>query len=167
MKTCNKCNAIKDLVEFFKDKGFKDGHASICKVCKNLKTQEWKEKNREQYNRNMRLYRANNQGAMKDTDLRRTHGISLEDYNKMLAEQEGRCKMCKKENTSFKRSFAVDHNHETGHVRALLCYGCNRALHALETKSLLKTAQEYLEEYKDPTGRPISKLTINAKRTLK
>ncbi len=166
MKICNSCKQSKELTDFYKDKGFKDGHMSRCKVCKDKKMQLWREQNRERYNKNMKDFRANNKDLIKDVDLKRTHGISLEDYNRMLKEQDYKCKMCKKVNTSNKRSFAVDHNHETGHVRALLCYGCNRALHTLETKNLLSSAQEYLEEHKDPTGRPISKIGSRIKKEV-
>lgn len=164
MKRCNNCKETKDFSLFFKDKGFKDGHASVCKICKTAKSMEWREKNREKYNASMRDFRANNKDAVKDIDLKRTHNISLEQYNAMLTAQDYKCKICSKTNTSKKRSFAVDHNHETGHVRALLCYGCNRALHTLETKNLLSKAQEYLINHSDPTGQPISKIETRLRK---
>lgn len=51
----------------------------------------WRENNREQYNADMRLWRAENKDAAKSTDLMLCYGISLEDYNNMLAAQNGVC----------------------------------------------------------------------------
>jgi len=45
----------------------------------------------------------------------------------MLAEQDNGCAVCGGVNSSGRR-LAVDHDHETGRVRALLCHGCNVAL---------------------------------------
>ncbi len=64
----------------------------------------------------------------KDAYLRRTFGISLADYNKVLRHQNGRCAICKRPVTDFKNALAVDHNHNSGSLRGLLCWGCNKAI---------------------------------------
>lgn len=46
--------------------------------------------------------------------------------DKMFIAQEGKCGLCKKPESSFKRRLNVDHNHKTGQVRGLLCYRCNK-----------------------------------------
>lgn len=55
------------------------------------------------------------------------YGITLEDYGKLLAEQEGKCKLCGTETPGNKRckNFNVDHDHQTGEIRGLLCGPCN------------------------------------------
>jgi len=53
------------------------------------------------------------------------HGITLEDYNRQLAEQDNRCAICRREWMPGQHRFHVDHNHETGERRGLLCYSCN------------------------------------------
>lgn len=58
--------------------------------------------------------------------LWRGYGLTLDDYNKMLAAQNGVCDICK--NPPKKEALAVDHCHKTGTIRALLCKACNRAI---------------------------------------
>lgn len=58
-------------------------------------------------------------------DIKRKFGITEEQYNQMLLDQDGVCKICKQVEPSGKR-LAVDHNKLTGQVRSLLCTLCNR-----------------------------------------
>lgn len=147
MKKCNKCGEEKEITEFFKDKGFKDGHASICKKCKEAKTYEWRAKNKDKYNADMRKYNAAHKRARRDCDYKRKYGITLEAYEAMLAAQGGVCWICKK-SKQYKNHLCLDHNHKTGDARGILCYGCNRALHTLENENLLPQAMAYLEHFK-------------------
>ena len=75
----------------------------------------------------VRGYYHKNRDRHRDADLRRTFGITLEDYDVMLAAQEGGCKICGKVCKTGRR-LAVDHDHETGKVLGLLCYSCNMKL---------------------------------------
>lgn len=146
-KRCNKCLNVKDFSLFFKDKNNKtDGRYSICKECKTTNSMGWRAANKDRYNSNMRLFRATNKEMFKGIDLKRTYGITFEDYTRMLVEQDYKCKICKNPNTSTKRTLAVDHDHITGEIRGLLCYGCNRALHTLESETLLTEALKYLKK---------------------
>jgi hypothetical protein len=60
----------------------------------------------------------------------RRYGITPEDYDERLASQGGRCAICRTTEPSGKANsyFHVDHDHETGVVRGLLCGRCNGAL---------------------------------------
>lgn len=62
--------------------------------------------------------------------LPRIYGISLEDYKSLFSAQGHRCALCRKHESEFKRGYklAVDHCHETGKIRGLLCYHCNSTL---------------------------------------
>lgn len=69
--------------------------------------------------------------------LKKNWGLTLEQYEQMLAEQDGVCAICKKPETALQgngprahvvRYLAVDHDHETGRVRGLLCGACNMGL---------------------------------------
>lgn len=146
-KKCNKCENVKTRDQFYKDVGMSDGLATICKACRNETMSAWRDNNRDKYNKNMRDLRANNPGWAKNTDLKRTHNITLQEYNKMLEDQENVCAICKG-GAKGKRPLVVDHDHSTGKVRQLLCYGCNRALHVLEDKSLFDKATGYLKKHK-------------------
>jgi hypothetical protein len=70
----------------------------------------------------------------------------LEEYNKLLAAQDDKCKICLKHKTEFKFALCVDHCHDTGKVRGLLCDNCNQALGLLKDDvDALKRAIEYIE----------------------
>lgn len=63
--------------------------------------------------------------------LKRKYGITLAEYDQMLEEQHGVCAICGGADPSGRR-LAVDHDHETGKVRGLLCTSCNTRLGFLE-----------------------------------
>lgn len=70
------------------------------------------------------------------------------DYERMLKEQNGCCAICGKHNFNENRAFNVDHDHENGKIRGLLCRNCNTALGLLnEDFFLFDKAKEYLRKY--------------------
>lgn len=77
----------------------------------------------------------------------KTYGITLDDYNAMFSAQGGKCAICNGTNPSGK-SLAIDHCHETGKVRALLCINCNIGIGNFKdnTETMLK-AIEYLKKH--------------------
>ncbi len=92
-------------------------------------------------------YYIKNKDVIFDQYLNRTYGIGIDKYNSLLLEQSGVCDICKNECVSGKR-LAVDHNHETGEVRGLLCCKCNRGLGNLDDDiDKLRSAVLYLERY--------------------
>jgi 5-methylcytosine-specific restriction endonuclease McrA len=80
-------------------------------------------------------------------DLRRKYGLSLEDFNAMLAAQGGVCAVCGTDDPKGRHdTFAVDHDHETDEVRGLLCNPCNLALGIAEDDpQRLRAMADYLE----------------------
>lgn len=96
----------------------------------------------------MRAYYKSHRDAIVSSKLLKKYGISLKQKKQMLTDQGERCWICRKLNTSFKRPFAVDHRHSDLKVRGILCYGCNRTLHAFEDKGIFDRAIEYLEFFK-------------------
>ena len=85
----------------------------------------------------------------KNHKLKRAYGISLEDYTEMLSEQEGCCAICMRHHSLFTRKLSVDHDHQTGKIRGLLCKDCNTSLGQFndDVDTLLK-AVSYLNRYK-------------------
>jgi len=72
--------------------------------------------------------------------IEKTYGLSVDQYNKMLKNQNGVCAICKKN-----KKLWIDHNHSTGEVRGLLCPSCNSLIGYLETYAdLLDNAKQYL-----------------------
>lgn len=145
MKVCKKCLVEKPLVDFFKDKALLDGHANTCKSCKQDLTYKWREANKDKYNSYMR---DRNKHHYPEYRLLR-YGKTNAWFQKTLSEQDSKCAICKKENPSKKRSLAVDHNHSTGKVRGILCYNCNRLLHAFDNLDLFNKIMLYLNKHKD------------------
>lgn len=107
----------------------------------NARQREWRKANydpvkqRVRYEKN-RVYRAN-------ADMVRKYGITLEDYNRMLEAQGGHCAICPR--VPGTKRLPVDHNHDTGAVRGILCDRCNRAIGLLgDSTDLLESALNYL-----------------------
>jgi len=71
------------------------------------------------------------------------YNVSQPEFDAMKAEQDGLCAICRIEPASF-----VDHNHETGEVRQLLCCGCNSRLAVLEDDLWKQKAEAYLEKHR-------------------
>lgn len=75
-------------------------------------------------------------------NLKGLYGLTPAAYDDMLAGQGGGCAVC-----SSTESLVVDHNHETGEVRGILCSRCNSALGLLkDSPVLLNRASSYLIE---------------------
>ena len=108
---------------------------------KTRKHSESYKKSREDYwqKRYKELYRINRKSVLK-----RKYGIDWTIYETMFEEQEGLCAICRKDSADG-RMLAVDHDHKTGKVRALLCGSCNRGLGLFQDDpDLLQKAKEYV-----------------------
>lgn len=83
----------------------------------------------------------------KKNNLKKLYGVSWETYSVILESQDGGCAICGGINESG-RKLAVDHNHETGEIRGLLCDKCNRGLGFFNDDiMILDLAVEYLGKY--------------------
>jgi len=82
-------------------------------------------------------------------DLQIHSGISLEEYYGMLERQNGGCAICGRKETIKKNGkpmrLSIDHDHETGRIRGLLCSGCNKGIgHLQDSPDILTKAIDYL-----------------------
>ena len=84
--------------------------------------------------------------------LQKRYGISLDDFEKMVSAQDGKCAICGLDPSTVEisaathRTLHVDHDHSTGRVRGLLCNGCNRAIGLLnESPAKARNLAAYLE----------------------
>jgi hypothetical protein len=81
------------------------------------------------------------------TTMMRRYGLTPDDYDRMLQEQAGTCALCSRtpEQERYKR-LNIDHCHDTGRVRGLLCTPCNHAIGVLgDTAEHIRRAVAYLE----------------------
>ncbi len=147
-KRCISCKEIKENSLFYADKAGRNGRHGMCVICKDISTMKWRWDNKEYYNQSMRDYRAaQDPMRRRDIDLKCWFGLPYGWYESTLTEQGNVCAICLKPNTSKKRCLAVDHHHDTGKVRGIVCNGCNRALAVFDNPELLKQVQAYLKKY--------------------
>lgn len=161
MKQCLKCQEFKDISNFFTD--HRSGKLrSICKPCNRsyrgtkAKQSEWYYKNRERLLASRKEWLKNNPNKAKNQDLKRSYGITLDQYNEILSFQNNLCAICKKPNTAVDKktgktkALAVDHCHKTGKIRGLLCEAHNRALGMFhDSLEELQSAIDYLIKAKN------------------
>lgn len=81
-------------------------------------------------------------------NLAARYGLTDADVKRMLVEQEWRCAIC---SYAFGANFHVDHDHETGVVRGLLCAPCNWNLPMVENSTRLAAALAYLRRFQCDT----------------
>jgi len=108
---------------------------------------KYKEKNRELLREKNAVYRKNNPSvaylSRRKAQLKMRFNISLNEYDNLLDKQGGVCKICKTKES--RKVLCVDHNHNTGKIRGLLCSKCNRGIGLLgDNIDLLKVAIKYL-----------------------
>lgn len=123
MKQCYRCKIDKDLAEFASDKGKRDGLTTYCRDC------------------------------IRIISLEKRFNISDEQYQQMLSDQDGRCKICGI--VQDEKALAVDHDHNccAGRfscgkcIRGLLCSHCNLGIsHFGDDPEKLRKAAEYLAQ---------------------
>lgn len=134
MKTCSTCKESKLHTAFVKSPLHKDGYHGVCKPCRN----DQRRKNG----------RADTKEQRRKWALKSSFNLTIEQYNSMLRQQGGVCKICKAgPETSYKGVLHVDHNHKTGKVRGLLCAACNVAIgYMVDSPARLRDAATYLEK---------------------
>ena len=94
----------------------------------------------------MKKYYKKNSVSIRRQSLKRAYGITIEDYEIMFRSQYGVCKICASPPQTGKNLF-VDHCHDTGVVKGLLCTRCNSSLgHARDSISILLRMVDYLGE---------------------
>lgn len=163
-KSCIHCGVVKPIGEFGWHNVAKKQHRNFCKQCQKewdskyktspegkQKTTEWINRNKDKIVAYRELYKAdlNNVARHKEYSRKailKRFGITQEDYDRMFQMQEGKCKICgTQEINRDKKYFCVDHNHETGEVRGLLCHNCNVAIGLMkDSPELLNKAINYL-----------------------
>lgn len=122
-------------------------HAAICRECerpvraKGLCEVHYRRDLRE---RNQDQIKVRDQ--KKNWNLEKNYGLTLDEFKKLEAEQNGTCLVCGSgPNGRYAQNLVVDHNHETGKIRGLLCDTCNRAIGLLgDDPELLEKAASYL-----------------------
>ena len=136
-KECGRCHKVKSATEFSLHSDTHDGLQSRCRQCQNETV------------RNYRLWTK--------------FGITEDDYNAMEQSQSGVCAICGQPETRLKfgktTKLAVDHNHETGEIRELICFRCNVVMGRIEENTdLCDKIKAYLLKHNggQPNGHSVS-----------
>ena len=115
MKRCSKCNKLLSLSKFHKDSSSKDGLDHRCIDCK------------------------------RDRRIERLYGLTPEDIETKLLEQNMRCDIC---SVSLVGGYHIDHCHDSNVPRGIICERCNHMLgHARDRIDILADAIKYLGKY--------------------
>jgi len=147
-KQCIKCGQTKLLGEFTfhkyrPDLGYKKSgiHKRICKACYAAQSAEWRS-------------RPGQKAKTENLRLIKTYGLSFDQFNELFTVQGGRCAICDRHQTELpgKARMHIDHDHETGQIRGLLCFKCNSAVGNLDDDpARMLRAVKYLETHRSPT----------------
>jgi len=169
VKVCPTCSTSKLLNEFYRSK--LNVISSECKECNKarsrLRYRQFTDEEKANYKRQTRMatmkrYHSDEEfrhkmlaqnrvyqkesGFNRRKQLRIKYNMTVEEYDALLEKQNGVCAICQEACTTGRR-LAVDHCHETGKIRGLLCTKCNNGLGSFrDSVKLLYRASDYLEE---------------------
>jgi hypothetical protein len=130
-KRCADCRQYKPVSEFPRNKNTKDGFHCYCKICNNARS----------YESRQRLH-----GGSRHYHLKRRYGIGADEFDDLVVQQGGICAICGRPDPEH-----VDHDHDTGAVRGILCFNCNGGLGQFrDSIDSLLTAASYLEAHVAP-----------------
>jgi len=121
---CRICKSEKNLNEFEKSKDYDSGYTRRCKTCTNNVKYIYRNENLDRVRKQARdSAKRNYLISGKSRNLMYKYGITLDDYNRILKEQNYTCKTC-----FSTTKLVVDHCHISNKVRGILCDDCNLAL---------------------------------------
>jgi hypothetical protein len=132
-KPCKYCDppTIKTLDAFYNRKASPDGKSNKCRDCERRDHKKYYRKKR-------------TKAVHRKSNLKILYNLTTDQYFKMYEEQKGCCAIC----GGWRPMLLVDHNHETGLVRELLCSGCNHGLGRFkDDPTIVANALHYLERH--------------------
>lgn len=130
MKVCTKCGLEQPEDSFYLIKKTGKRHGS-CKTCFKKKSKESRERLGKRH--------------IKNNNLLWNYNITIEQFDQMMEECNGRCACGATKGRSNAEALHVDHSHVTGQIRGLLCNNCNRAIGLVEDPETLRKLADYLE----------------------
>lgn len=136
LRVCTSCNEHLLPDQFHKK-------SASCKDCKNGVAREWRIANPDRVRAHAELYKGRYAGTkINGYRLKYRYGISLDEHKAMAEKQDGKCAICA---NTFEKTPHVDHCHDTGAIRGLLCDRCNRGIgYFADSPDRLQSAADYL-----------------------
>lgn len=183
-KVCSKCKEKKEFSEFYKNKKSLDGCYSSCKECKRQivlavpksLSRKW---SKTSYYNNPKLRVSRTQSWRENNRVKHRRAIDKRGYGLISEESDvvehlrvnGRCFCCNREASEAGKTginkikrLCLDHNHDSGEIRGMLCNNCNQFEGKLKKQIALGTItptgwwKDYLE---NPPGIPELKLSVD------
>lgn len=152
-KNCPRCKVFVAKTLFGNNRLNKDGLNTYCKPCAHAMKKRYCQEQPERVKAwKQRDYQKNRDNYL-NRERRKAYNISAAQYKAMLIEQDNKCAICNREERSIRngkqQQLAVDHCHEIGSIRALLCMSCNNGLGRFgHNPDFLIAAAHYLNKYK-------------------
>ena len=174
---CNACNGVFPTSCFHKASTITRGYQYKCKTCVSLndksptpevkerklkRLKEWvadnpekraEQKKRHYLKNNDRIdqktkdWYNNNKERYYGNSIKRKYGVTLSEYNALRAKQNYRCAICGDHENDVGKKMYVDHNHDTGKIRKLLCTRCNVGIGMMrDNPEILENAAKYIRE---------------------
>jgi len=136
-KKCSKCGRMLDRSEFYKDRSTNSGLGYRCKLCVSERA-----KNQKSY---LKKYH-------REYNLKKKYGLDETAFEDILKAQNYSCAICGEKKISYSESsylnWCVDHCHNSGKIRGILCFPCNLALSHLKDSSVVaEAAARYLRAW--------------------
>jgi Recombination endonuclease VII len=125
-KNCPDCQTDLAVDQFNRDAHRRDGLSYACRACMAVRSKR---------------YRKYDPAKRRKYNLRDQYNLTVEQYDKIFLAQGNACAIC----GTTERKMCVDHDHQTGAVRGILCYTCNMALGLFgDDPEKLAAAQAYI-----------------------
>jgi hypothetical protein len=130
---------------FNKNKTEPDGLQRYCRGCHKVHNAASYQKNKESWKpatkeRHRQWFQKNGRAS----NLRRKYGVTKQQFEQASAAVGGVCEICGKQ-CSVHKNLSVDHDHDTGFVRGLLCMKCNAGIGKFgDSIELLRAAVDYM-----------------------
>lgn len=125
-------------------KAWREANKERVKEYTAAASKKWRENNAEKHKEYNREWKRANKDKTRAYHLKSKFDITQDDYDRMLDDQGSACAIC---GTSYDKTYHVDHDHDTGEVRGLLCDCCNRGLgYFKDNPSIMASAITYLSK---------------------
>lgn len=154
MKKCSKCLELLPFTAFHRESRSPDGYHAWCQRCANVyrrdrykKYPKYRATIRARNKKNYEADRKKHASRVRIAELRRKYGISWEQYQAVLTAQSGICGLCESTSPGGRGQWHLDHCHDSGRMRGILCHNCNTSLgiyEKLKTKIGLEVVEKWI-----------------------
>lgn len=146
-RVCTLCQTLQPFENF--NKHSKGKLRTECKTCSKTKNKKYYSQNRDKIKKQVKEKSSFNKEKIQNAKLQNKFGITLKDKENLFEKQGRCCAICKTKENVVNRGWDVDHCHDTGKVRGILCSNCNRGLGLFgDDPSVVLNAFEYLKKHK-------------------